>query len=685
MKRFLSILLAVMMVLSTVSFAIPTAVTIADGAPITMPVEEVIVPEEVAELSADDTWYDIEKGTLLFNMDFETDNSGNAVAASAYDAISLGSYSAGAGELVSGLGRLNPDVAGNYDMGFRYTSAGTAAVVTEGGNSYFSVNSSGSNQFSLYLGNTFTGAGKYVLEYDYKVTSSAAPNYIQYNVPSNGNDADFTFGEWASSTSVYELTGASNAARVIFYAKSNYATTDTLFLDNIKVWYYDESVDYESKLNPPVEVEDTWYDLTKGTLLYNADFDVNNDGKAVSADAVASATNAGGSFSAASAAEVSGFGRLNPDVKDAGRYSLGFRYATHNTVTVAKENSNKYMTIAPGSSDNVSFYLGNAFTKAGKYVLELKYKYVPTEGSGKTLSMIDCNTPSNGAVSDVVTGEWGTFSKEYTVTGATDIRLRFMVTGGACASTDTFCFDDIKVWYYDESVDYDAILNPVIETNDVWEDEEKGQKLFTIDFTAKNDKKALNAQSWDTIKNRLDNNPTTGELVSDLGRINPDVDGSNYRISINYIDNTKTALVKDGDNTYLEIASESGKGDISLYLGGIYDEAGTYIFETSYKFAQTGENAVAQIRYETLGVYYSDASYLSTGEWVNLSEVHEHDSCSHGNVNRLRICTSGYANTPYAENDRIYLDNITVYYKAPEAPTTAKVTISVTKSSFFPL
>ena len=253
MKKFLSVLLAVVMVLSTVSVAIPTAVTVADSTDVSAPAEEYVsVPEEQAVLAADDTWYDIEKGTLLFNMDFETDNSGSAVSASAYDAISLGSYSAGAGELVSGLGRLNPDVAGNYDMGFRYTQSGSATVAEENGNKYFSVNSSVSNQFSLYLGNTFTKAGKYVLEYDYKVVSSAEPNYIQYNTPSNGNDIGFKFGEWASSTSAYELTGASNAARVIFYARSNYASTDTLMLDNIKVWYYDESVDYEEILNPDI-------------------------------------------------------------------------------------------------------------------------------------------------------------------------------------------------------------------------------------------------------------------------------------------------------------------------------------------------------------------------------------------------------------------------------------------------
>ena len=113
MKKFLSVLLAVMMVLSCISYAVPSVVGNYDAVAEPEVVDTfVAAPEDTAVLAADDTWYDIEKGTLLFNMDFETDNSGSAVSASAYDAISLGSYSAGAGELVSG-----PDIV---SRGFVY-------------------------------------------------------------------------------------------------------------------------------------------------------------------------------------------------------------------------------------------------------------------------------------------------------------------------------------------------------------------------------------------------------------------------------------------------------------------------------------------------------------------------------------------------------------------------------------
>lgn len=462
MKKFLSVLLAVMMVLSTVSFAIPSAVGTFDAAVESEAAEmPVAVPEETATLAADDTWYDLEKGTLLFNMDFDSDNNGNAVAATAYDGVSLGSYSAGAGELVSGLGRLNPDVAGNYDVGFRYTNASATTLGEEGGNKYLSLTSSGSNQISLYLGNTYTKTGKYVFEYKYKLvsTGTTTSNGITYNtlVPPTGGTVPFTFDTWVTETATFEVSSIPAYSRVMFYGKENYSTSDKLYLD------------------------------------------------------------------------------------------------------------------------------------------------------------------------------------------------------------------DIKVWYYDESVDYDAICNPTIEINDVWEDEEKGTKLFTIDFTAKNDKKALTSASWDNIKERLDNNPTMGELVSDLGRINPDVDGSNYRISFNYIDNSKTELVNDNGNVYLSVAPDGTKGDVSLYLGGFYGEEGTYYIETSYKFLQTGSSSVDRIRYETLGIEYKDASYLSTGNWVDLSEAHEHASCSHANVNRTRFTTEGYNNEPFAADDRIYIDNIAVYFKAPES------------------
>lgn len=671
MKKFLSLLLAVMMVLSTVSFALPSVVGVADSVYEPEVVDTyVAAPEETAVLSAD-TWYDLEKGTLLYNMDFETDNSGNTVTSDSIAKVTRadGGFYADQAAPASDLGKLNPDVAVStaYTIGFRYVSNSNKSLAAEGDNHYLSLVGNGSNNISLYLGYPMQKAGKYVLEFKYKFapTSGVTLSYIECNTPSNGNVTDVATGEWKTFSKEYNVTGAVDSLRLRFIPTSgNITSTDALLIDEVKVYFYDPDVDYDSICNKPMEITDTWYDLTKGTKLFQMDFDANNEKMLVTSDALANVTNAGGTFTNTTAAPVSGMGRLNPDVS-VSDYTLGFRYATNGSAKLVTDGNNKYFAINGNGTDNISFYLGKPFQKAGKYVLELKYKYDSVSGSA--LSTIDCNTPSNGTVTDVATGEWRTFSREYNVTGASDVRLRFCVSGGSVTSNDTLCFDDIVVWYYDESVDYDSMLNPDIETNDTWEDAEKGQKLFTIDFTAKNDKKALDSSSYDTLLNRLDNNPLAGELISDLGRINPAVDGSNYRISFNYINNANTELINDNGNVYLSVAPDGTKGDVSLYLGGFYGEEGTYTIETSYKFVKNGEYTVDRIRYETLGgLEYTDASYLSTGNWVDLSETHEHTGCSHGNVNRTRFTTNGYNNTPFSANDRIYIDNITVYFKAPE-------------------
>lgn len=70
MRKFLSVLLAVMMVVSTVSFAVPSAVTVADyatNAVVEYTTEEATT-EEMAALSAESDY-----GTLVFNIDFEKD------------------------------------------------------------------------------------------------------------------------------------------------------------------------------------------------------------------------------------------------------------------------------------------------------------------------------------------------------------------------------------------------------------------------------------------------------------------------------------------------------------------------------------------------------------------------------------------------------------------------------------
>lgn len=747
MKKFLSVLLAVMMVLSTVSFAIPTAVGTADVAA-EVPASEAFVPDdESAFLAADETWYDTTKGTLLFNMDFDTDNDGNAVASTAYDGLSLGTYSAGSGELVSGLGRLNPDVTdhSSYDIGFRYTTSGSAALVEEDGNKYLSLNSSGSKQISLYLGNTYTKTGTYVFEYKYKLvsTGTTTANCIEYNtlIPTEGTQVAYTFDEWVTETAHFEVSSVPSYSRVIFYGTGNYSTSDVLYLDDIKVWYYDESVDYDEILGgEEVEVpEIDWTDDEKGDLLFTLDFDVDNDNSAVAATALDDLTTTSYHI------PLTTLGHVNPDYYGDNVWSI-FGHTVSGSTVASDTDGNQYLSTL-AASIGASIYIESIADSgrdkyatpfitndAGYYTLDFDYK---VDSSSINLD-IRYNTKSSSYTGTV--GEWASYSYLSTTAYALgSIRMRMDGT----AVGNTIEMDNIRLYYKPQTVSVtlgangnadfsDVVVSDVStlgvtasellanvtnttgrellgvartadgeavaedetivlaadttlylvwgeestepetpEINDVWEDEYKGTKLFTIDFEAKNDGTALDSTSWDTIKDRLDNNPSNGELISDIGRINPDVaDAESYRISFNYIDNTKTELVTEDGNTYLAIASDASHGDISLYVGGLYDAEGTYIIETSYKFVQTGENSVDRIRYETLALEYTDASYLSTGDWVDLSEVHEHSSCSHADVNRTRFTTADYNNTPFAADDRIYIDNITVYYQDPdfEAP-----------------
>ena len=81
MKKFLSILLAVMMILSTVSFAAPSLAGSADVA-VEAPIAEAPVMEEpVAELAAvagDESTY----GKLIFKVDFENFEVGEGTRSS---------------------------------------------------------------------------------------------------------------------------------------------------------------------------------------------------------------------------------------------------------------------------------------------------------------------------------------------------------------------------------------------------------------------------------------------------------------------------------------------------------------------------------------------------------------------------------------------------------------------------
>lgn len=83
MKKFLSVLLAVMMILSTVSFAAPSAVVAGDSASV-LPAEDAFLASDVtdnATLAATLPLEDAKKGTLILNADFENPSTDGEVDA----------------------------------------------------------------------------------------------------------------------------------------------------------------------------------------------------------------------------------------------------------------------------------------------------------------------------------------------------------------------------------------------------------------------------------------------------------------------------------------------------------------------------------------------------------------------------------------------------------------------------
>ena len=657
MKKFLSLLLAVMMVLSTVSFALPSAVTAVDDTIENDVVDTyVAAPEETADLADEDIWYDADMGIKLFVIDLDGDTKYTTAALSQLSARIDGSNDnvASNGLYLSAIGRVNPDYASYADT-FKYSFKDGGTPTVEGtDDKYFKHTTS--TRSSVMVANPFVGDGAYTLVFNH----NADTEYTIHSGYTGGTVTETPVdSQWTTAAYTIDIAEQGSNDYIRMYASS---APGTYSIDDVALFYKPDGWTAPDEGGEEEEpVTETWYDLEKGTLLFNMDFDKANDGNAVAAAAYDGISL--GSYSTGSGELVSGLGRLNPDV--AGNYDVGFRYTTSGSAAICDENGNKYLSLNSNGSNQISLYLGNTYTKTGTYVFEYKYKLVSTGATTANNITYNTLTPVEGGTDAYTFDTWVTETATFEVSSIPSYSRVMFYAAGNYSTSDKLYLDDIKVWYYDESVDYDSMLNPDIETNDVWEDEEKGTKLFTIDFTAKDDKKAIDSSSWDTIKDRLDNNPSNGELVSDIGRINPDVDGSEYRISFNYIDNSKTEIITEGDNKYLSVASDASHGDISLYLGGFYDGEGKYIIETSYKFVQKGTNTVDRIRYETLGLEYMDSSYLSRGEWVDLSETHEHASCTHGNVNRTRFTTEGYNNNPFSADDRIYIDNITVYYKAP--------------------
>ncbi len=253
MKKFLSVLLAVMMILSTVSFAAPTAM----GALAT--VETAPEAEEVAELSAvitDKSAY----GTLIYKVDFENDNFDVAGFSTAYKQLKDGTTAS----------YINP--AFDTSNATCYTNAAgdgfkNAQLVTEGGNTYIpgNVNAGYSGFFRMTKYNCAWPEGYYTFVVDVKAPAGQVSSFAQ-----QCNDTavaiktisafNTTNGGW--QTVVNQTTNVVNGADIYgYFVTPNNATAGTVSYDNWEVYYRPATVtltiageEYEVSTDSPVSV-----------------------------------------------------------------------------------------------------------------------------------------------------------------------------------------------------------------------------------------------------------------------------------------------------------------------------------------------------------------------------------------------------------------------------------------------
>ncbi len=264
MKKFLSILLAVMMVLSTVSFAAPSLAGTVDSA-VEMPVLEEVAPEEAAADLAADTVDEF--GTLLAEVNFNSATPG---------AIDFGS-----GLLASALGgsvtsASNTDLASfkvTNGSGDNYPALGAVVKEKTDGDKYveFTTNAAGNkNLIQLYTGSNskyFTTEDGYLtVTFDaYYGDSAANGQYfdVAFNRSQQAEAHDLgevstvaENGGWGKVIATFDeeigLSGNGGNSATMLPSAVNYAKIhtagsvvegETFGIDNIRVYYRPKTVD----------------------------------------------------------------------------------------------------------------------------------------------------------------------------------------------------------------------------------------------------------------------------------------------------------------------------------------------------------------------------------------------------------------------------------------------------------
>lgn len=264
MKKTLAIILSVMMILSTVSFAAPVMTgTVANAGEVAENVAMETENDDVAELTLADEWTHETYGDLLYEMTFETGHNFLKGAAISY------------------YGRVNP----NYPGSDKWTTTVASdddknPVIAAEGNNHFLTFKNGTSQWPQFQTNaekTFAGVGIYTLVADVKYTPGTTSagvkfgSYIfnsryQYNIPGtttpmrDGNNSsqvgvgtltyetDIKDGEWKTSIGTlrnekvsannYPVDGLYQILHTFSYSgKPTTKSVDTFAIDNVKMYY----------------------------------------------------------------------------------------------------------------------------------------------------------------------------------------------------------------------------------------------------------------------------------------------------------------------------------------------------------------------------------------------------------------------------------------------------------------
>ncbi|MBO4950308.1 MAG: hypothetical protein J6E38_04745 [Clostridia bacterium] len=218
-------------------------------------------------------WYNIEKGNLLFNAGFDTNNEGGSVTSDACTDM-IGTPSSN-GKLMSLFGEVNPYApTSDYNMSFRYVDG--VSIGSEGDNQFMQVSTLENTYVSMYFGNVFTEAATYTIEFKYKYVPDSASTanfyYLERKTPADDAIGEMVTGEWTDMSITYDVTAATDI-RLNFTTKdgTTYSTNDMFFIDDIKVYKmgdaFDGSLDEPDEPEQPEEPEEPAVETVKVTVM----------------------------------------------------------------------------------------------------------------------------------------------------------------------------------------------------------------------------------------------------------------------------------------------------------------------------------------------------------------------------------------------------------------------------------